>query len=177
MKFISDRISISESQGNVSIIISPDYDARKQKFLTVWLLLWTLGGLVIFTQLFGEYTKDEKLFFSAWLAFWLYFEIVGINAFLWKKKGFERLSLKNNNVYYYKGKSKPKVFEMDMINDLEVCSPSEKSLLANLSDSYWNQGSETIQMGYKGKSFKFGFKLSKSEALSLTGFLKKKVKI
>jgi hypothetical protein len=175
-KFLSERISLAEVNGTSSLIISPDYDPSKQKWLWLWVILWTLAGLIVFAQLLGNYTREEKLFLGVWLAFWFYFEYVGVYALLWKIKGFERLLINQESFIYSKniGKSgKKQVFYKQNITALNTIDISEKSLIFNLSSSYWNRGNESIEIRVNGKDIKFGLKLSKPEAASVVSFLRK----
>jgi hypothetical protein len=180
MNFLSERISYSEvEKGNARIIISPDYEDSKQSFLATWVVFWTLGGLVMLSQVFGNYNRDEKLFLIIWLFFWLYFEYVGVYAWLWKKYGSEKITIKNDKVYYSKNlkwKKKPIVMQQEMITEINQLEISEKNLLHNLSNSYWNRGNDTCSFRYQGKTIRFGLKLSPVEAAKLVKLLKSKVK-
>ncbi|MBA3899687.1 MAG: hypothetical protein H0X62_05665 [Bacteroidetes bacterium] len=179
MKFLSERISVSETKGSTSIIISPDYSDSKQSLLTTWIIFWTLGGLVIISQLFGHYSQEEKAFLFVWVVFWLYFEYIGLFAWLWKKYGKEKIILKNEKVLYAKNlKSKNKfvVMEQESITEINRLKNSEKNLLYNLSNSYWNRGNETCEFRYHGKNIRFGLKLTEEEASKLVSLLKNRIK-
>jgi hypothetical protein len=175
-RFLSERISVVEASDSTSLIISPDYDQAKQKWLWLWVTLWSLAGIAVLLQLFGDYSKEEKLYLSVWLAFWFYFEYVGIYALLWKIKGFERLLINKDSFIYSKnlGKSgKKQIFPKQNISSLIPIAVSEKSLIFNLTNSYWNRGNEAVEIRVNGQNIRFGLKLSKPEAASVISFLRK----
>jgi hypothetical protein len=123
-----------------------------------------------------NYSQEEKLFLFVWLMFWLYFEYISVYAWLWKKYGREKISLKNNKIFYsknFKWQKKPVMMDLELITEINKLEVSEKNLLLNLSNSYWNRGNERCAFRYRGKNILFGLKLTPDEANKLVNLLKK----
>lgn len=175
MKFISKRISISEKQGNLSIIITPKVVPLKQTFLFTWVVFWTIGGFIVLSQFFYEQTSETLTFLVIWMAFWLYFEYVGLYALLWRKFGFEKILIKNGKLHYkrdVKGRGKTRIYDIDFIRNLDIIDNSGQSFFKNLSQSYWSVAGETLKFDYHSKTVMLAMQLEKEDALKLMKVLK-----
>ena len=178
MKFISSRISVSEKQGSLSIIISPEIVPVKQTLLFSWVVFWTIGGLIVSTQFFYEQTQYTLLFLVIWMVFWVYFGYVGWHAFLWRKFGFEKVLIKNGKLHYkrdLKGWGKTRIYDINFIRNLDFIDNSGQSFFKNLSQSYWAIGGETLKFDYHSKTVMLAMQLKKEEALKLMKVLKYKL--
>ena len=178
MKFLSERISVSEKPQATSIIITPERVEAKQTLLFTWLVFWTIGGIIVFSQLFYDYNKDTKLFLLVWLFFWAYFEYVMVGAYFWRKYGFERIIIKNGKLNYkkdIKGRGKTKNFDIEFVRNIEMIDHSDSSFFKNLSRSYWVVGGETIKFDYHSKTISIGMQLEQEEAGKLMKLIKSKL--
>ena len=54
----------------VEIEIHPVISPAQLNIIRVWLTIWTLSGLVIFSQFFTAAPKETKIFLALWMAFW-----------------------------------------------------------------------------------------------------------
>ena len=175
----SNRINISEKVGSTSIIILSQKDKKKQGILLSWIVLWSLGGLVVLTQLFGKTNSEEKIFLSVWIAFWIYFEFITCHAYLWRRFGFERLLIEGDKFYYrreIKNKGKSHSYDCSSIKKIELIDDSsENSFLKNLRESYWIIGGEALSIEVNGKAVKLGLQLEKQDVLKLHKLLLKKI--
>ena len=174
----NNRISISEKDGSTSIIVLSKKDRNKQNILLSWIILWSLGGLIVISQFFYGIKQEEKLFLAIWLAFWLYFELVTCHAFLWRKFGFERILIKEDKFYYrreIKNKGKTSTFDISSIKNIELIDDSsENSFFKNLRESYWIIGGETVSFNVNDKLIKIGLQLDKQDAQKLQKLIEKK---
>lgn len=174
-----ERISVSEKPGSTSIIVYPYRDKQKEMWLGIWLLGWLLGGLVMAGYFFiGSMEKEQRLFLLVWIAFWLYFLWLGSNAWFWRRKGFERILIKEGKLFYKKeisGRGKGRVFETEAIQNLRAEEPSDRSLIYHLSSSYWYVGGETITFDHFHKKVILGQQLSPGEQKKLLQAIEKAI--
>src|SRR5687767_8964812 len=91
MDIISDRISILRKPGVLSIVILPTTNRRNLALMLLWLLAWSVCGLIVFASYFSVTDKEAKLFVIIYLSFWAYFEVSIMRAFIWKRFGKEKL--------------------------------------------------------------------------------------
>ena len=55
------RIKITQKEGETTLEILPIKDAFKSNLLFAWLLVWTLCGIIVFSQFFSNLSREEKL--------------------------------------------------------------------------------------------------------------------
>ncbi len=73
IKFISERVSYHKNEDELTLIITGKIDRAKETLLLTWLLAWSFCGIFIISQLFMEYTREEKLYFIVFISFWAFF--------------------------------------------------------------------------------------------------------
>ena len=94
---MSDRISYTETNDELKIKIKALLDEKKQQLLLIWIVLFSICGILLFSQIFGDYEKTTLLFFGVYMAFWLFFEFKVIYAYRWRKYGVEEIILSISN--------------------------------------------------------------------------------
>ena len=94
MKVIGDRVSILEKDNVFSLVILPTTDKRKLWILFLWLMAWTVCGMIVFANYFNLTNRDTKIFIIVYLSFWVYFEYKIGRAYTWKKFGKEKFKQK-----------------------------------------------------------------------------------
>jgi hypothetical protein len=179
IKSISKRVSVSEHSDKTTIVITPDYDSQKQMILSIWIVLWTIGGLIVVSQLFKDYSREEKLFLGVWVCFWIYFEHLTVHAWLWKKFGIEKIVINKENMSYsrkIKSYGKVQTFNKASIIDLRPAQESDKSIITSLNNSYWNIGGEKIAFNYNSKEIRIGLKLDKKETPEILKIIGRNIK-
>ena len=167
MKVIGERISILIKDGVFSLVILPTTDKKKLGFLLLWLLAWTVCGIIVFINYFKLDNQQAKLFVIVYLSFWLYYEVKIARAFIWKSQGKEKLWIKNNILHYQReirGKGKIKEYNLDVINDLDMIDLDEKSIGFSFSQSFWIKGGERLEFHALGKSIAFAMQVNDVEA-------------
>ncbi|MBL7918186.1 MAG: hypothetical protein JNM96_07295, partial [Bacteroidia bacterium] len=91
MKVIGKRISILNKDNLLSIVILPENDKKKLFLMFLWLLAWSVCGIIVLANYFKLTTQDAKLFTIIYLSFWAYFEYKIVRAFIWRRSGKEKL--------------------------------------------------------------------------------------
>ena len=170
MEYIGDRISIKKIENETSIVILSTADKMKKRLLVIWFALWTLSGMIVFSQYFTITDQQTRVAILVWLGFWGYFEYKIFKAVMWRSFGVEKIKLRDRKLFYkqdVRGKGKINVYEFDFIKDFRVVETKENSFFENLNNSYWVIAGEKLTFDYYGKEIKFGIQLSESDAKAL----------
>ncbi len=174
MDYIGKRISIKRTEEGLSIVILSLADKLKNRLLLAWLVLWTLAGMIVFSQYFTFTDTNTRIAVIVWLGFWLYFEFKITNAWLWRRSGKEVIKLRENKLFYKRdvsGRGKIKTYSADFIKDLRILEHKE-SFLESLNNSYWVIAGEKLAFDYYGKEIKLGLQLDDADAKALLKVLK-----
>ncbi len=67
-------------------------------FLSFWLVMWTIGGIAVITQLFGG--GEQSLFLIVWLAFWAVGWAFGASWLGWQLNGKTILAVDQGALVY-----------------------------------------------------------------------------
>lgn len=175
MDYIGKRISIKRSVEGLSIVILSLADKTKNRLLLTWLILWSVGGLIVLSQYFLLTDPNTKIAIIVWLCFWLYFEWKILNAYLWRRAGKEIIKIRENKLQYKRdisGKGKVKTYATDYIKDLRITEPKENSFFESLNNSYWVIAGEKLAFDYYGTEIKLGIQLDDKEAKELLKVIK-----
>lgn len=81
MKIIGERINILKKDNLLSIVILPTTDKKKLGLLFLWLMAWTVCGIIKLANYFRLTEQGAKLFVIIDLSFWAYFEYSITKAF------------------------------------------------------------------------------------------------
>lgn len=174
VKKLSERVSYKDHGSFITIVISPKLDRKRETLLTTWVLAWTVCGIIILSQLFMDYTKEEKLFMVAFLSFWVYYEYRIGYVWLWRKRGVELLKIEDGKLNYKRSireYGKAHSFFIDNIKEFGKMD-KEESFFKELERSFWVIGGERLGFEYQKKIVKFGVQLNDEETNKLEKFLK-----
>lgn len=178
MKTIGNKISYSQTAEKLLINISGKGTQQQITLLTIWLALWTLGGLVVISQLFMDYPREEKMYISIWLAFWLYFEWRVYYILRWRKAGVEIVKVEHGVLSYSReisGLGKVKTYNTNQIRSLQVDDFSDKQFQKVFYNSYWVTGGEAIIFYYNSTEVGLGMQLHENDARQLKKVLDKAI--
>ena len=167
MKIISNRISIIKKEGLLSIVILPSQDRRKLTLLFLWLMAWTVCGILVFANYFRISDANAKIFLIVYLSFWAYFEFNIMRAFIWKKFGREKLWIRDGLIHYQKEinkKGKVQEFNADLVSKLRMIELSSGSFADTFNQSYWVKGGERLEFNAQAKVIRLGMQISDEEA-------------
>lgn len=175
MQYIGKWISVKRNEDELSIVILAMAEKLKNRLLLAWLVLWTLGGVIVFSQSFTITDPNTKTAVIVWMGFWVYFEYKITTAYLWRRKGKEVIKLRNNKLLYkrdFSGRSKFKIYQVDYIKDLRITEAKENSFMESLNNSYWVIAGEKLVFDYYGKEIKFGIQLDNDDAKAILKLIK-----
>ncbi len=179
MKVISDRVSILKEDGLFSLVILPTTDKKKLGLMLLWLLAWTVCGIIVFLNYFKLSNKEAKLFVLVYLSFWFYYEYKITKAFLWKSSGKEKLWIKNNILFYQRevsGRGKINQYNLDLVSDLGIIEVDKKRFADSFNQSFWVKGGERLEFKSQSKMIGFGMQISDEEAKQILKELRQYIK-
>lgn len=178
MKVIGERVSILKKDDLLSVVILPKQDKRKLMLMFLWLMAWTVCGLIVFANYFKVVDQNSKLFIIVYLAFWAYFEFKIVRAFIWRRSGKEKLWITDGKVHYKQdinGRGKTQEFDFSLIQDLQLIPVEEGSFASVINSSFWIKGDERIAFTCQHRTVRFAMQLTDKEAKSIiheiTGFI------
>lgn len=170
MKVISERVSILKKENLLSIVILATNDKKKVGLMFLWLMAWTVCGLIVFANYFQLHDQKAKLFIIIYLSFWAYFEYKIAKTFIWRKFGREKLWIQNNIIHYQREinrKGKINNYNLELVQDLKMIELNTISWADNINQSFWVKGGERLQFTYQSKIIRFGFQLNDTETKNL----------
>jgi len=193
-KWIGDRISTFTNKDYTSIIIYPKRERWKEALLLAWVIGFTFVGFyMIYLLLFGldlidnsalngdpqEVLRNQKIYVTVFIGFWVYFEYKVVYGLLWLLFGkeliridSEKLSLKNSIFSFGKAK---KYFN-DNIKKIELIEQKPFSFGFDYENAFWRKGTDSLLFEYLNKTIPFGKKLNEKEANLLMRFMVDRVK-
>lgn len=174
MKVISPRVSILEKDNVFSLVILPTTNKKKLFVLFLWLLAWTVCGLIVLANYFNITDRDAKIFIIVYLSFWAYYEFKISRAFIWKKFGREKLWIKKGKLQYQReisGRGKIREFDLELVKDLGVIEVGN-SFSDTINQSFWIKGGERLEFQCQSKVIRFGMQLDDDETLKVFKALK-----
>lgn len=178
IKNISERVSIGSTKTIWSLVIIPAHNKMKLYGLLLWILAWTISGLLIISSYKLAKTENQKLFIIIFMFFWLYYEWKIINAFMWRKGGKEKLWIKDNFLFIEESgmiKKTVRKFRVEDINSITEEEFNEKSFSDFMSDSFWNKGKPRIKINVLGKDYFFGYQISDKETKEIVRSLSNRI--
>lgn len=179
LKEIGKRCSLLIKDSVFSLVILPTDDKRKTNLLFLWLMAWTISGIIIIVNYFTLKQQDAKLFVIIWLGFWAYFEFKITKVFMWKRFGKEKLWIKNGTLYYQQdinGRGKINEYDLNLVSDVALIPVEEKSFIDSFNQTFWVKGGERLEFFYQGKQIRFAMQLSDDDAGKVLSELKKFMK-
>lgn len=138
---MQDRIDINKENNKLTITIKAFSDEKKQKMLLLWIVLFSVCGLAIFSQFFENYDNGTKVFFGVYIAFWLFFEFKVIYAYRWRKMGLEQIIVEDKELKLLKSIGKrgiTQVFGINEIKKIDFFKDTNGKFVKSMNESYWN---------------------------------------
>jgi len=172
---MNDRIEIVKNDQKLEIVVKAFYEVKKQKMLLVWILLFTLCGVVILTQFFEDYDAGTKVFFGVYVAFWLFFEFKVIYAYRWRKFGEERMIIENDELLLSKSigtKGITQRFKLSDIKKMDFLKNSNSSFIKSMNTSYWNINKYHLVLTLENSIVPFAIDLENKDAQKILNELR-----
>ena len=167
MKIIGERISVLKKENLLSIVILPTIDKTKLRLLFIWLMAWTVCGLIVFVNYFKTTDANSKLFIMIYLSFWLYFEFNILRTFIWKRSGKEKLWIQEGILHYQREinrKGRIQEFNLDLITPLQLVELKPTRFSDIVNQSFWVKGGERLEFYSQSKLVRLGMQISEEEA-------------
>lgn len=167
MKVIGNRISILTKDNLLSVVILPTTDKKKLGFLFLWLMAWSVCGIIVFANYFKLTDQNAKIFVIIYLSFWVYFEFNIARAFIWKKWGKEKLWIQDGVLHYQREinkRGKILEFNLDLVSKLSLIELSRASLADTINQSFWVKGGERLEFTVQARTIRLGMQISDEEA-------------
>lgn len=176
---IGKRSSILIKDDLFSLVILPTDDKKKVNLMFLWLLAWSVSGVIVIGNYFTLLQESAKLFIIIWLAFWAYFEYKIVGVYMWKRFGKEKLWIKNGVLHYQQdinGRGKTKEFDANLVSDFNLIALTKGSIADTFSQTFWVKGGERIEFTCQAKAIKFGMQLDDDDANKIITAIKKFLK-
>lgn len=170
MKVIGERISILKKEHVVSVVILPTTDKNKLRLLMLWLIAWTVCGIIVFANYFKITDYNSKLFIIIYLSFWFYFEFNIMRAFIWKKFGKEKLWIQDGVLRYQREvnkKGKIQEYNLDLISKLQLVELKPTRFSDIVNQSFWVKGGERLEFSSQARMVRLGMQITDEEARSI----------
>ncbi len=179
IQVIGKRSSVLIKDQVFSLVILPTEDKKKVNLLFLWLMAWSVSGIIVLANYFKLTNDSAKMMIIVWLAFWAYFEFKIIRVYMWKRFGKEKLWIKNGVLLYQQdinGKGKIKEFDLNLISDFDIIPLTTGSIADTFSQTFWVKGGERIEFSCQSKLIKFGMQLNDDDANKIINALHKFIK-
>lgn len=179
MKKIGERITFEDHKGFTTIIIKPPSVDWKNSMLFAWVLAWTYVGVYIaYNFIAGYFDADQKIYFSAFLVFWFYFEYRSIKSLIWIRYGKELIKIDDQYLTFkksIKSYGKAKKYFLENIKKFSEIESTDSKWIKAFENSYWELGKESLQFEAMGDTVKFGRKLDDKETKLLFKVIEKRL--
>jgi hypothetical protein len=176
IKAIGKRCSILVKDNVFSLVIMPTEQKKKVLLLLIWLLAWTIGGVIIIANYNTLSQQSSKLFVIIWLGFWAYFEYKIVTVYVWKQFGKEKFWIKNGTIYYQqyiKGTEKIDTYVLELASDFHFIPLDNRNYKDVFAQSFWVKGGERIEFTCQNKVVKIGMQLNDEDTNQIIFALKK----
>lgn len=164
------RIKYEVDKDFIQIEIQALKDIQKQKMLLLWIVLFSICGVLIFTQFFGNYDKSSKLFFAVYMAFWLFFEFKVIYAYRWRNKGREIIVIDKEEFTLIKEIGRRGIsqkYKISEISKLGFFKNDDNSFMKAMYSSYWNINKYSLSFFANNILVPFAIDLNEKESKNL----------
>jgi len=184
MEMISERIGVVRGQDDLTVYIKASTlkDKGKLNLFKAWVVLWTIAGAVIFSQLFFSfYTREEKLYIVIYLAFWMYFEYRAVRSYYFRKYGIETIYINNDKFFIRRDilskKGKPKYYQAQVKNPFHEVDNKTGGLARTYYSSFWVVTGGNIGFGGDSGGNRFGLQLPPEDVKKLIKLMNSYVKL
>lgn len=176
LQAIGNRCSILIKDGLFSLVILPTAEKRKTNLLFLWLMAWTVSGIIIAINYFKLTQPNAKLMIIIWFGFWAYFEFKIVRVFMWKRFGKEKLWIKNGILFYQQeinGRGKIKEYDLNLISDFSLVEIEKGNFADMFNQTFWVKGGERLEFSCQSKTTRLGMQLDDEDAKKIISELRK----
>lgn len=184
MDFISERVGYNKTPEDLTIYIkgSKKSDAKKIRYMKLWIILSILSWILLVSQYFMPYDiGPAKYYLIGLLGFLGYFIYIAIRAYYFRKYGTETIYVNNDKFMIrrdiYTKQGKPKWFKSNEKNPFSKVDEKPGGVNAFFYSSFWVVTGGTITFGAKNSEFRFGVQLTDEEANKVVQMMNKSIKV
>lgn len=184
MEMLSDRIGVVKTDEDLTVYIkaSTQADVKKLNLFKLWVILWSLAGIAIFSQLFFDfYSRMEKLYMVIYLAFWAYFEYRMIRAYYFRKYGIETIYINNDKFMVRRDilskKGKPVYYRAEEKNPFHEVEETGMGLGKVYYSSFWIITGGSIGFGHSRGENRVGLQLPKADVKKLVKLMNSYIRV
>lgn len=171
MKYIGERISYTQTNDDLTVVISARIPGFQEALMAAWLVSWTgIGAYFIYELGYVEHERDFQIGMFVMVAFWAYFEFRIGKAFIWKRFGKELIRVTKDRLIYKRSifsYGKAGNYFLENIKNFGIIKKEERTFKEVMGNSFWLIGTETIGFDYQYKHVKVGLKLEEEESSRL----------
>lgn len=179
MKWIGKRISYLDQGSKTTFVIEPENPGILKVLMGMWFFMWlAIGGAVIWGWNNYDLKRELHLILIVFMVFWTYYLIRVGRSYAWIMAGKEMLkidkisfTIKNS----IKGYGKAQEYYLENISKVRVSTPKPNSFQSAWENSPWIRGGERLEFEYRGKTVRFGRKLSEQDSKLLFQVLTKRL--
>lgn len=165
---LKEKVDINKKNNEMTVAVDGRIESWMINALVAWVVVWTSLGAYVAYHLFArELPEEQMIFFSVYLAFWLYFEFKSIQSLIFKLKGKEQIVFDASGLTYLRSVSR-KTFNIPVseIRGVKLVE-EDRSFGSVYSKSFWIIGGERIEVLTDKATFKLGIQLDEREAKRL----------
>ena len=179
MTSIAPGISMDSSKDEVSIKIDAQSEGWMRVTLWFWNILWTILGIyVAYKVVFDFQDSNQRLFFAAYLIFWLYFEWKGAEALIFKLRGFELITISKDWVsleIHYGWRKRKYSTPRKSIRGIRRIASNRKSISEGFAKSFWTIANQQLEFYGDSVPIPLGMHLEPDQASRLLNHIKRKL--
>ncbi len=164
---MKDRIKIDKQVNKITIAIKAYCEEKKQQMLLIWIILFSICGIIIFTQFFEPYDSGTKVFFGVYIAFWLFFEFKVIYAYRWRKYGEEKIIIEKDELLLIKTIGKRGItqkIKLEEIVKIDFFEDSTGKFVKSMNTSYWNINKYHLMLKLENSVVPFAIDIENKDA-------------
>lgn len=162
------KVDIKYDKNAFSVRINHQVSPKKSKLILAWIILWSVSGLIVLSQIFAKYSRDVKIMLVIWMAFWSYFLIRSISTYLWRTRGSEEIAGNDTIWKYWKfngSKKYEKEIAVEEISKIIFLGSSQIEKKGTFADSsFLSIGNPGIVIETKSGPLALGIQLSEADS-------------
>jgi hypothetical protein len=169
------RWRLEEGAGSLTFVIPARRHWLVLLFLSLWILGWAIGELLVPARLLGRSREaGENLFMVVWLVAWTLGGLVAIYLWLWNLAGREIVTVREGTLAIRRaidGLGRSREFDAAHIEGLRVASQLWNPWDPASRLRFWGVGGGTIAFDYGATTYRFGGALEEAEARQMVARL------
>ena len=178
VKLLSEKVSYSNENGRLQILILGKIERWKESLIMGWLLAWFFCGAVVINEFIKSDDRDMKMMLFIFLIFWAYYLWRVIRVFIYRRGGNELIRIQDGVMWLKKsfftyGKSKQ--YNLNQMVDFKAIELKKTSMIYNYENGWWVLGGEKLGFTYNGSFVKFAMQIDDKVRDKLIKLIEKEI--